>query len=433
MQPYRRQLLFWSLIVILMVGSLGTATGSLRRANAQGDVLLEDTFKDDSNKWALGSDKNGEIAIADGALTIKTIVAEWIQWTFPEPTLPSDVDASVTAQAVDPDKANEWYYGIAVRGRAVGQSNGFYLLSVSGDGSWSFEVTPDADKYTTLTKGKLKDFKPDDATTLRVVAVGAHFTLYVNDLKVGVADDSSLEVLDANLVMLAGGNYTKTASQLVKFTDLKVVAPAKDSGGDGAEPTAEAPASGVLPLTETFPDNNPNQWWVGTVDYATAAIADGALSVEITKPDSWSSTNPSIALPADVDASVTAQAVDPYKGGDWYYMLCIRAREDGDHYNFYYLGVYGSGNWYFGVHQGTQWTDLKKGKLKDMEPDAATALRIVAAGKHFAFYLNGDKVGEVDDSTLETLEENQIALLVGTQKNTPKQLVKFTDVNVVAP
>jgi hypothetical protein len=68
-----------------------------------------------------------------------------------------------------------------------------------------------------------------------------------------------------------------------------------------------------------------------------------------------------------------------------------------------------------------------------MEPDAATVLRIVAAGKHFAFYLNGDKVGEVDDSALETLAENQIALLVGTQKNTPKQLVKFTDLEVVAP
>jgi hypothetical protein len=263
------------------------------------------------------------------------------------------------------------------------------------------------------------------------VAVGGHFTLYVNDLKVGVADDSSLETLDANLVMLAGGNYTKTASQLVKFTDLKVVAPAKDSGG--TEPTVEAPASGGLPFTEAFLDDNPNKWWVGTVDYATAAIADGALTLEITKPDSWSSTNPAIALPADVDASVTAQAVDPYKDGDWYYMLCIRAREDGDHYNFYYLGVYGNGNWYFGVHKGTEWTDLKKGTLKGMEPDAANVLRIVAVGKHFEFYLNGDKLGQVDDSALETIEENQIALLVGTQKDTPKQLIKFTDVNVVAP
>ncbi|HVO41355.1 MAG TPA: LamG-like jellyroll fold domain-containing protein, partial [Aggregatilineales bacterium] len=127
--------------------------------------------------------------------------------------------------AIKPDKHNDWEYGIGVRGRDVGRSNGFYYLAVIGDGSWEFDVHPKANTVNTITSGKLKSFKPDAAVKLRIVANGSHFDLYVNGAKVGEADDSSLDSVDDNQIILLAGTFTNTPSQLVKFTHLNVDTP----------------------------------------------------------------------------------------------------------------------------------------------------------------------------------------------------------------
>jgi len=53
-------------------------------------------------------------------------------------------------------------------------------------------------------------------------------------------------------------------------------------------------------------------------------------------------------LPKQVlDSSITAQAVNPNKNGDWDYGLGIRGRTVSGYNRFYYLAVNGNGSWEF--------------------------------------------------------------------------------------
>jgi hypothetical protein len=95
---------------------------------------------------------------------------------------------------------------------------------VLGNGNWEFGLWL-RDKWYPAKNGHFSRFKPDAPATLRFVAVRSHFEFYLDGTQVGSAENNTLESVEANQVIVLGGTYTKTFSQLVKFTNLSVVVP----------------------------------------------------------------------------------------------------------------------------------------------------------------------------------------------------------------
>jgi hypothetical protein len=305
---------------------------------------------------------------------------------------------------------------------------------VFGDGSWQFAVHPKAQTSTVLTDGQLSDFKPDAVTKLRIVALGSHFELYINDVKVGTADDSTLETVEANQIILLGGTADKTISQLVKFTNLAVVTAKASGHSSSVSPAVVASSPAKLPFTEDFSDaNNPNGWKLETEEAGSIAIRDGALIIDTTQAEYAHWTYPSLTFPSNVDVTVTAQAVMPNEANDWYYGIGVRGRSADQSSNFYYFDVNGSGHWEFGVQMNGEWYPATGGDFRNFKPKAeAIVLRIVVTKNRFAFYIDGTKVGTILSGLLSEVAANQVILFGGNGSKTPSQLVKFTNLSVIS-
>jgi hypothetical protein len=402
--------------------------------SAPAALPFAENFADNGNQWGLvARDEMGTIDITDGALRIDTLRPSQLQWTSPAVTFPADIDVTVTAQAIKPDKNNGWDYGLGLRGRDVDTSSGFYYLDVFGDGTWQFAVHPKTQTATVITGGQLSDFKPDATTKLRIVALGSHFELYINDVKVGTADDSALDAVEANQIILMGGTTDKTPSQLVKFTNL-AVATAKASGNGGnVAPTAAASLPAVLPFAEDFSNaSNPNGWKLETDEAGSIAVQDGALLIDTAQAKYIHWTYPSLAFQSNVDVTVMAQAMLPDGVSDWYYGIGVRGRGKDQSGKFYYFDVNGNGHWEFGVLMHGDWYQAMGGELGQFKPDAATTLRVTVTKNRFAFYVNDVKVGAILSGLLPEVADNQVILFGGNDSRTASQRVKFTNLSVVS-
>jgi hypothetical protein len=193
-------------------------------ATQGGGILFQDTFKDNAYNWDVHQDKLGVVALADGALTIKTLQPEQAVWTYPAVALPSDVDVSVTAQAIRPDRNKDWFYGLGIRGRTVGRSIEFYYFKVCGFGNWEFGIAK-AGVLTYIAGDDLREFNEAAPITLRIRAVRNRLEFYINGDRVWTADDIKLDTVKSNQIVLIGGTHVNTFSQLVRFTKLRVLAP----------------------------------------------------------------------------------------------------------------------------------------------------------------------------------------------------------------
>jgi hypothetical protein len=91
--------------------------------------------------------------------------------------------------------------------------------------------------------------------------------------------------------------------------------------------------------------------------------------------------------------------------------------------------VNGDGTWEFNKLEGSSGATaiVDPTTIKSFHAEDDNTLRVTAIGDHFEFFLNGKKLGEADDDTLEKQDSYKVFLAAGTYKGLNKLTVDFTD------
>jgi hypothetical protein len=455
------------LSTLIVLGSTALLSAAPHRASAQ-DTIFQDDFSDDTNpnQWLTGKTDSTSVTLANGKMTV-VVNGGFLQTTYPKAiTIPADADATVTGQPVTPNKNGAWSYGLGLRGYKSGSDTRYYLFYISGDGQWNIAVHPKTGTVTSLQSGAIDGFKATDAYTIRGVAQGSHFTMFVNDNQVGETDDSSVDPNDTYFPLLYAQADSTTPKFTVAFTNLSIVAPGDTSapsatptksGKPGKSPTPSVgkktptPSKKVTP-TATASDNssalfsddfsddtNPNGWVTGKGDTSSAVLLNGKMTVSVLQAGYFRVTYPENAtLPADEDATVTAQPINPDKSGGFAYGLGLRGYKNGDVTKYYIFYVTGTGKWAIAAHPNTgEINDLKTGKLAGFKASNPVTIRAVAQGTTLTMYVNDKQVGTVDDSSIDPNDTYFPLLFVqvtdSAQNASVKAVVEFTNLTVVAP
>jgi hypothetical protein len=163
----------------------------------------------------------------NNALTIKVFDGNkdgWMRWDYPEKNFPSDVDVSVSATVDDSESSGLWEYGLGVRYYTANEKYFYYMLSITSDAQWYF-LSHDAKGFNTLQQGKIKDFDPTKSNKLNVIATGNKFEFFLNNKKLGEAEDDSIKKQKSYYVILSGTADDKDSSVSVSFKNLLVLKP----------------------------------------------------------------------------------------------------------------------------------------------------------------------------------------------------------------
>jgi hypothetical protein len=451
-QKVRLVLIGLSLLSILVVPLAGTFTHTA----AQGEVLLEDQFNDNSNSWELASKKNSKLTISDGVFSLQLTKENMASWATPDMTFPDDIDVQVETTTPEPSTEGDWNAAIILRADSRTVESAFYQFEVTGQGKWAFVTrTANGDEYKVQKSGNLKDWDMSASNTLHVSASGTTFTFSVNGTKVGTFEDDTInnDPSTPKYVGLLATTFKGVSNITVEFRNLTIT-----GAGSQSEPTptktapkrnpTKRPTTKAAPtevsggdvlLDESFPDDNPHGWETGKGTDSNVTIANNALTIEVTKKEwiRWTLPGALLKFPNDIDVTVTVSASNPDVTGEWSYGLGVRDYLDNKDEFVYMFRVVGTGEWVFTKLDGSNGlvpiikaTTLPK--QVNYKPKGSNTLRMTAVGSHFEFYVNDVKVGEADDDTLAPPEESSIILVAGTYSKASRIKAVFTSV-VVKP
>ncbi len=424
---------FAALLIVVSITTMSLSSVN-RAVKAQGDVLLNDQFTDNSNNWelAIGTSDNSAMKIGDGVLSLALKKTGTSDWAMPDMTFPNDITAEVElATTVKPSKG-DWGAALAIRSDTRDTKGSFYLFEVTGLGEWRF-VTSTPDSTDVQKSGKLKDWDPTATNKLKVQVEGNSFTYWVNDQKVGVFEDDSINS-DPSTDRYAGlflATSKDAPKVTVEFSNFTITG--AGSGVDATPVKATPVASnGSALLEENFPDDNPNKWGVGKTTNGSAKVQDNSLIIELHKKNVILWSIPATLFPQDIDITATMINTAPDVSGDWSYGIGLRGYSEGDQDYFYLFSISGTGKWQFEKMNGADGLQeiVKPTALKTtFHAKEENTLRATVVGSHFTFYLNGKKVGEADDDSLAQQDEYKIVLSVVTNTSS-KISTTFTDVSV---
>ncbi len=457
-------------VFTLAILSLVVIPGAISPTVAQGSVLLDEQFNDNSHNWKLATAKDSKLTVGDGVLSIAVRKTESVGWATPDMTFADDIDIRVETSTPSPSTTGNWNSAIVFRADTRDLSSAFYQFQVMGKGQWAFVTrTANGDEYKVEKSGALKNYDPVGPNTLEVSARGTTFAFSVNGSRVLLIEDDRInnDPSMPKYIGLLAGTYEGTDNITVEFRNLTVTAasdsvPSATSTRAGRTPTkAGSPtrtprvtATPVKPgrtptrrasatpnvkaiLKENFTNDNPNGWTVGKTENTNRLIQDGALHVEITKESLLQWSFPRTRFPANVDVTVTVTNLEPDPAAEWSYGIGLRGFRDNDGNHFYLFETFGTGKWAFSTISGEG--DLKTNaivKLTTINPDAnfdpegTNTLRARVVGSHFEFYVNGAKVGEADDDSLEAQKSNLLMLVASTSSKTPVVKAAFSDLTV---
>ncbi len=445
----RMGLLIFSVVALFAV----PLAGAVVTTSAQGDVLLEDQFDDNANSWKLAATRNAKLTVSDGALTIDLSRENAATWATPDMTFPDDLEIEVEVTTPEPSEEGDWATGIIVRANTRTTASAFYQFDVTGGGQWAFVTrTASGKEYKIQKSGKLDDWDPSAANTLKVSASANSFTYSINGTSVGTFEDDTINN-DPDTLKYAGlivNTLKGTSSISVEFRNLKITGegqvepttrpsrtPTRSRRTPTRTPTPQKASKGDVLLEETFEDDNPNGWSVTDKEDVRIAVEDNSLIIDLSKAQwiQWSYPR-AMLFPADVDVTVTVINTDPDPAGTWTYGIGVRNYVDNGEEFMYLFEIAGTSNWLFSRLQGSEGIKViqKATTIRGVKftSDAENELRIVAVGSHFEFYLNGKKIGEADDDTITPPDESRIVLAAANYSKTDKTVAVFTDFTVVS-
>lgn len=173
-------------------------------------IVYQDSLTDSPDGWA--NDNNCGFQ-SDGYHVVGTYYC-----LGPDAAKAGDADIKVTVSPVKTGQSTA--YGIVFR---HSDSGNFYTFEISPDGQWAFfKIENDSNatpikNFTSSTAIKTGANTPND---LRVLAIGAHFTFFVNGQQVGSADDATYSSGKSGVT----NDDTNSDSQVI-FTNFEVLQP----------------------------------------------------------------------------------------------------------------------------------------------------------------------------------------------------------------
>ena len=152
------------------------------------DPTFTDNFSRDNGNWSLDSDETATYEIKGRKLHITVDKENWLAWTTYSGDAPVDFLAAVDGTVPEDSPVGE--YGIVFR--SVDDTN-FYIAALSTDGYFGVWKNVDGE-WTAIadwTPSDLIDLTPEAVNRLAVLAEGAQFTLYINDVPATTVEDDT--------------------------------------------------------------------------------------------------------------------------------------------------------------------------------------------------------------------------------------------------
>lgn len=379
-----------------------------------GDVVLNETFADNSNNWYVGKDKDSEAAIEGGKYKVRVIAQDNYYW-FEAPVKASDVDMTVDTEFTEgaPENAG---YGFLCHYQ---DSNNHYRFSITPDGYYSIYKWVDG-KYTVLVSWQTTNAVKQGTgvvNTIHATCVDDHLTMYVNDTLVADVTDTSL----------TGGSYALMAANFKnKKDDTKPIGVSFSNLVVHKVNSWQAPTGTVL--ADSFDDNH-NGWDLYKHDKASAQIENGQMVVSVIAPDSTYIINPGMSLSnVDMSYDVVVNAGTPNNTS--YGASCRWVDKD----NRYMFDLSADGQYSLNKRVGGQSNEIVKWTVSDAfktNNGDINHLRIVCNGNNLELYVNDKQLISTQD---DSLTAGGFALQAGRFKEDNKPVsVGFDNLEVVYP
>jgi hypothetical protein len=216
-------------IIVNFTNLLVTTAGALPpTAEVPENVLLKDSFANNTNGWPVKRDTSGSVAIRNNELMVKVNPGQTNgKARFASPTFdfPEDVDVTVTAQVNDTEVQGSWYYGIGLRTYLVDQSTNVYMFLVFNSGEWGFLLLQNNSLKYIVNPTKIDGFDFTVPNKFHVIAKGNTFQFFLNNKKLGEAKDSAIKGQPAYSTALISGAMDEKSQVTARFTDLLILKP----------------------------------------------------------------------------------------------------------------------------------------------------------------------------------------------------------------
>jgi len=376
-------------------------------------LFLHDDFDANENDWPTG-DYGDELI--EGSRRITNDKYRWeatasggvVWWAIPELDPVSDLYLTVEGRQISGDTDSQ--YGVVFR--RVDRDN-YYIFRVRDDGDYQLRVRYKGEWDTLIDWTASHLIQAGAVHKLTVVAQSSHLTFYINDQHIDEYTDTKLSTGEVTLVIgLDDAGDTGT----FEFDNFEIRAPAEAS-------------QWPLVLSDGF-DADENNWRTG--DYSderitgNRSISSGAYRWEADALDGavWWSV-PDIASTSDLYLTVDAIRIGGVE--DARYGIVI-SRVDNDNYGFFQ--VKDSQFFKFSVRYEGEWnTVLAWTEASSIRPGKVNQIKTIVTGSHYAFYINDQLVGEVDD---DRLSRGEVGLAIELDKG-DTAIIEFDNFEVRAP
>jgi hypothetical protein len=209
----------FSILLVLALVSLSCAFLTFGEAVTDpGDVLFQDDFSDPSSGWDRYNEENGITDYVDGAYRIFVNGAKTDIWANPGLSFTDvrvEVDARKTAGPDDND------FGLICRSQDVDQ---FYFFIISSDGYYAIgKVDGEAQQLLGMEAMQPSEVikQGNETNRIRADCTGSTLALYVNNEKLGEAQDSSYPSGDVGLI---AGSFDTPGTDVL-FDNFSVLKP----------------------------------------------------------------------------------------------------------------------------------------------------------------------------------------------------------------
>jgi hypothetical protein len=155
--------------------------------------VFQDQFADNRHGWSMKSSANVEYKMEGGAYTVKMLKTNHSAWPSLGLLFPEDVEVQVDFMLPNTNSAIDWGAGIGLRSSERGSAASFYAYEVSATGKWGLYFHDSNNKWKTIKYGKVGSrVDPKKANTMRIVASGNLFTLYLNNRELARITDKTI-------------------------------------------------------------------------------------------------------------------------------------------------------------------------------------------------------------------------------------------------
>ena len=348
-------------------------------------VLFRDEFDRDRYCWAdegthLFGDYRSEVIDGRFRMTMQAKQGAVLWNTIPGADYQDmvvSVDAAPAAQA-DPPLG----YGLVFRASPKGD---YYLFAIlPGQNFAVYLVTHDSDQWQELVAPTAAPIRPNPPNQLLVKATGPSLSFWINGTQVAAIQEARLGRGSAGLLIEVDEGQSST----VDFDNLVVRQPEGAPVDNG----------GRILLAECF-DSGINGWSSGAfseTDFDSDTTINGQYAVTVTaKLEDGYVYRDALARQTFEDFVLSVEATPQDSQAGYTYGLVFRNTGSS-----YYTFEVGNDRSYRVYLHDTGWKALDRGEANAILAGQTNELRVAARGHELVFFVNGDEVTSVEDSTL---------------------------------